>query len=491
MADLTVTAEIAAAARKGLELHEAGKSGDGLVPATVADARRMAAREALSEAKVRRMPGWFARHETDRTPGWDEPGEETPGYVAWLLWGGDAAREWAERKVAELDREAEARGLDDPPALITDIDGTLFDGDAPRQLVIDYVNDFDGAVIVVTSRYIGTRDDTIEQLRGIVRYDQLIMRDETEPEEVYKERVGNAMLDRFNVLHAIDNSEAARAAYERVGIRAINPDDITSSDDDVSDTDEDDIRGFTIGKVLLVDTKFEHRYVDVSDIEVRDGQNGDGMSFRGYAAVFNSWSANLGGFRERIRPGAFSRSLKSRNEIRMYLNHNTDMVLASRRAGTLRLSEDERGLRVDADLPDTTYGRDLSVLMQRGDVNSMSFGFSVPPKGDAWNEAGTERELREVRLAEVSAVTGMPAYGATTAHVRSLDVLADKTGLDAVRMNEAITKLEAGEELSADDAAMLDEAISKLRTPSDAAASDEANLLLLKKKQLDLAFLAA
>ena len=94
MADLTVTAEIAAAARKGLELHEAGKSGDGLVPATVADARRMAAREALSEAKVRRMPGWFARHETDRTPGWDEPGEETCevtgfGEATLLLWAPD------------------------------------------------------------------------------------------------------------------------------------------------------------------------------------------------------------------------------------------------------------------------------------------------------------------------------------------------------------------------------------------------------------------
>jgi len=111
MADLRVTATIAAAAQKGLELHEEGKSGDGLVPATVRDARRMATGEALSEAKVRRMPGWFARHETDKTPGWDEPGNETPGYVAWLLWGGDTARSWAERKVNELDAEQDERAL--------------------------------------------------------------------------------------------------------------------------------------------------------------------------------------------------------------------------------------------------------------------------------------------------------------------------------------------------------------------------------------------
>lgn len=248
-----------------------------------------------------------------------------------------------------------------------------------------------------------------------------------------------------------------------------------------------------IGTIRGVDTKFEHRVVDVSDIEMRDGASGDGMSFRGYAAVFNSWSENLGGFRERIAPGAFARSLKSRNEIRMYLNHNTDFVLASRRAGTLRLTEDDRGLAVEADLPETTYARDLSVLMQRGDVNSMSFGFSVPPRGDAWSEDGSERELREVRLAEVSVVSGIPAYSATTAQVRTLDVLADKTGLDAVRMNEAITKLEQGEELSEEDAALLDEAIAKLKpaTVEADAGSDAASVLALKQKKLDLLLAAA
>lgn len=251
--------------------------------------------------------------------------------------------------------------------------------------------------------------------------------------------------------------------------------------------------GFGIGTIRSVDTTFEHRVVDVSDIEMRDGEAGDGMSFRGYAAVFNSWSENLGGFREKIAPGAFTRSLKSRNEIRMYLNHNTDFVLASRRAGTLRLTEDAHGLAVEADLPDTTYARDLSVLMQRGDVNSMSFGFSVPPKGDAWNADGTERELREVRLAEVSVVSGQPAYGATVANVRTLDVLADKTGLDAVRMNEAITKLEQGEELTADDAALLDEAIAKLKIPEPEAdpVVDAASVLALKQKKLDLLLHAA
>jgi uncharacterized protein len=231
----------------------------------------------------------------------------------------------------------------------------------------------------------------------------------------------------------------------------------------------------------------EQRFVEVADIEIRDGDTGDGMRFRGYAAIFDSPSEPLP-FIERIKPGAFSRSLKSRNEIKMFVNHDAGRVIGSRRAGTLRLTEDERGLAVDADLPDTTDGRDLSVLMQRGDVNSMSFGFSVPRGGDHFNTAGTERELRDVRLHEVSVVTGFPAYTATSAYVRSLDALSEKTGLDAVRMNDAITKLESGEELSADDAALLDEAIAKLRVMPEEPVVDTASQVLLKKKQLDLAY---
>jgi uncharacterized protein len=230
----------------------------------------------------------------------------------------------------------------------------------------------------------------------------------------------------------------------------------------------------------------EKRFVDVAEIEVRDGETGDGMSFTGYAAVFDSPSEPLP-FIERIKPGAFARSLKSRNEIKLFVNHDMGRVLASRRAGTMQLTEDDRGLRVEAALPDTTDGRDLSVLMQRGDVNSMSFGFSVPKGGDRWSADGQSRELLSVRLHETSIVTGFPAYSASAAFVRSLDALSEKTGLDAVRMNDAITKLENGEELSPDDAAMLDEAISKLRSePAPVEAEPVANLLSIKQHKLDL-----
>jgi HK97 family phage prohead protease len=251
--------------------------------------------------------------------------------------------------------------------------------------------------------------------------------------------------------------------------------------------------------------KVERRIKNDVDFELRiqDGQT-DGMRFTGYAAVFNSDSEPLP-FTERILPGAFKRSLKSRNEIKLFMNHNMDKVLGSTRAKTLKLTEDSKGLLAEAVLPDTTDGRDLSVLMQRGDVNSMSFGFSVPQGGDRWSNDGQTRELKEVRLHEVSIVTGFPAYEATTASVRSLDTLAQVLGMDADMLEFVISKLEDGEPLSGDQADLLIEVVSKLREQSpvelpmdneqivvsvDQIISDEMSSLEIKRKHLDLLFKA-
>lgn len=233
--------------------------------------------------------------------------------------------------------------------------------------------------------------------------------------------------------------------------------------------------------LFRMENGIEQRRVTVNEFEVRDAAEGAGSMFVGLAAAFNSPSLPLP-FIERIAPGAFSRSLRSRNEIKLFVNHDTSRVLASKRAGTLRLWESDRGLEVEADLPDTTDGRDMAVLLKRGDVDSMSFGFSVPRGGDSWSDDGQERELREVRLHEVSVVTGFPAYEATTATVRSLDGLVDATGLEAEKLNAALSALEAGETLDEDLAGVLDAAVTKLRADRD----DVAQALALKQKQLDM-----
>lgn len=93
-----------AAFRKGLRLHEEGRSGEGLMSSTVAWARRAVAGDSLSPEKVKQMNAWFARHAVDKKPGWNAPGKETPGYVAHLLWGGDAGRAWSAAKVKQLEQ---------------------------------------------------------------------------------------------------------------------------------------------------------------------------------------------------------------------------------------------------------------------------------------------------------------------------------------------------------------------------------------------------
>ena len=215
------------------------------------------------------------------------------------------------------------------------------------------------------------------------------------------------------------------------------------------------------------------------EFEVRELSNG-GVQFSGYAAVFNSDSEPLP-FIERILPSAFDKTLKSRNNIKMYLNHDSTLVLGSTRAKTLRLSTDTKGLYTEADLPDTSYARDLAEVMRRGDVDSMSFGFSVPRNGDTWSQDGMQRSLKEVRLHEVSVVTGFPAYSATSASVRSIDALAEAVGADADQLAEALTLLENGKELSADHASLLSEAVTKLR-----ANTSNSNTVKLKSLHLEL-----
>ena len=278
---------------------------------------------------------------------------------------------------------------------------------------------------------------------------------------------------------------AGAVAFYLWGIDPLDPSPAIRWFDEKADQIREEERSLdtpVVGATLsTMDNGVETRRITVNEFELRDATEGDGMTFVGYGAVFNSDSEPLP-FTERIAPGAFSRSLRSRNEIKMFVNHDTTQVLASKRAGTLRLSEDSHGLRVEADLPATTAGKDMAYLIKRGDVADMSFGFSVPRGGDSWSDDGATRELREVRLHEVSIVTGFPAYAATTASVRSLDGLVEATGLEADKLNAAITALENGDELDEAHASILDAAIGRLKMQRD----DVAASLSLKQKQLDV-----
>ena len=161
--------------------------------------------------------------------------------------------------------------------------------------------------------------------------------------------------------------------------------------------------------------KIERRTFTVRNIETR--QEGDGtMRLAGYAAVFNDPSVPLP-FSERIAPGAFRKTLSETPDVRLLINHE-GLPLARTKNNTLTLTEDETGLYIDALLPDTSEARDLWTLVQRGDVDQMSFAFRVIRQ--SWNKERTERTLTEVSLADgdVSVVT-YPAYPTTTVEARA------------------------------------------------------------------------
>lgn len=141
-----------------------------------------------------------------------------------------------------------------------------------------------------------------------------------------------------------------------------------------------------------------------------------GRRLEGYAATFSK-SADIGGrFSETIAPGAFSGSLRSKADVLALVDHDPGRLLARTRSGTLRLSEDSRGLAFDLDIPDTAVGRDVLALAERSDIGGMSFGFTaLDEKRD-----GDRRELRAVDLHEISVVLAWPAYDGTVIQARAL-----------------------------------------------------------------------
>jgi HK97 family phage prohead protease len=236
----------------------------------------------------------------------------------------------------------------------------------------------------------------------------------------------------------------------------------------------------------------EFRTFDADITEVRTSEDGNGMTFGGYAWTYGQPSLPLP-FVERIAPGAFTRSLKSRAEIRAYVNHDDTLLLGSRRAGTLRIDDRTDGGWVEIDLPDTTWGRDIRTLVERGDIGAkgnggMSFGFSTVK--DQWNEDGTERTLVEAKLWEVSVVTGTSAYMSSTATmVRKLLPLAERTATDVDQLSEAMTALQAGD-INEDQAALLrtvvDQVAPQAPEPVGVPASILAAKLALAEKALGL-----
>jgi HK97 family phage prohead protease len=164
----------------------------------------------------------------------------------------------------------------------------------------------------------------------------------------------------------------------------------------------------------------ERRSFVLRELRVVDAEGGGKTPLiEGYAAVFGVLSEDLGGFREMVRPGTYKRTITAA-DVRALINHDPSLILGRTLPKTLELAEDIHGLRVKITPPDTSYANDLLVSVRRGDIDQMSFQFTVPEGGDEWRIVGDEitRTLMDVDLYDVALVT-FPAYPQTSVHVRS------------------------------------------------------------------------
>lgn len=152
----------------------------------------------------------------------------------------------------------------------------------------------------------------------------------------------------------------------------------------------------------------EIRYYN-ADFEVRSDEQSNTLV--GYAAVFNSESRDLGGFTEVLSPGAFRATLNSGYDFKAFLNHSSERTLGRVGNGTLKLVEDEIGLRAEITLPNSQFGRDLAEEVRSGYMDKMSFGFRA--NEEEWEVRKSDdraiRVLKAVDLFEVSIVSE-PAY---------------------------------------------------------------------------------
>jgi uncharacterized protein len=211
-------------------------------------------------------------------------------------------------------------------------------------------------------------------------------------------------------------------------------------------------------------------------VEFRATDTGLGV-LTGYAAVFNRYSQNLGGFVEQVDPGAFTKSLGDSVPVVARFNHEDNLLLGTTEGGTLSLEADGTGLRYDIQLPDTSAGRDVKALAERGDLRYSSFAFRT--LADDWGftpEGFPLRTLLGVQLVDVAPVTN-PAYRDTTTGLRSL---ATHLHIGIEQVTEAAEKDELRSLLAPKDSGAHGDG-----TEDNGGQVDNHPLLSIRKRQLE------
>ena len=237
--------------------------------------------------------------------------------------------------------------------------------------------------------------------------------------------------------------------------------------------------------------ELETRALPMGDFTVTEGEDGQ-KTFTGYAALFGAPSAGLP-FTEVIAPGAFRRTLgrvaDGKKIVSFLFGHDETRALATTASGRLSLTEDERGLKVEArlDPADPDAAGVISKLTHEARAMGMSFGFTIPKNGDEWDE--DVRTLREVNLFEVSVLSAgqTPAYPATLG-LTSVRKVASRMGVDGDRLISAIESIKSATPLTAEDVEVIDTVREKLAPKSEAIDPSiaEARLVLARMESESL-----
>lgn len=477
-------------AARALKWIADGKAGSSFTDVGRARAAQLSRGDAVSADTILRMYSFFARHEVDKQGKGFNAGDDgypSAGRVAWAAWGGDAGFSWSTKIRNQL--SARMIVLEGEHMESRDIDENESTPDLPEELselladVISFYLRAHGAHWNVTgadfAEYhklfgdiyedVYSSVDTIaENLRkiGVVAPFQLpalILLRTVQDAEVGQDAhalAADLLAANEIILDNIADAFACATEYNQQGIANFLAErmdkhqfwkwQLTSSlgsevpeSDIVVDeetTEEESMTPRSEETATLEERKSAmmnaERITFNSEIRAVDTTDGS-LRIGGYAAQFNKEATGLN-FREVIAPGAFARSLQSDTPVFLLVNHDTDnLPLASTQSGTMTLIEDEVGLRMEATLdPSNPRAAELASALSRGDVDKMSFAFTVEPGGDT-RENGL-RTLQDLNLFEVSVVT-WPAYDSTDVGMRAAD---DSTAdADALELRKRLLSL--------------------------------------------------
>ena len=243
------------------------------------------------------------------------------------------------------------------------------------------------------------------------------------------------------LIEMIDNQEASNEIHEKRHIISITEDEKTVTIVYEKDLEDEEETQEIDNQIVETETKeikvWDKKYNNVDmekrifniESRVEERENGKEVVI-GHASVYDSRSNNLGGFYEYIAKGAFTDELIEKSDVRALINHDPNLILARSTSGTLKLEADEKGLRYELSIPETSYAQDLSINLKNGNISQSSFAFTVA--SDEWSSDDEGNDIRTItaidRLYDISAVT-YPAYNDSESYVvaqRGLSLYKEK-----------------------------------------------------------------